>query len=119
MEQIKCYCGHTTRCDCGPLDEQTNRERFLDLVSDEETDTVEQAKQRIENRQAMKIDQEEFDRKAQHILDTVVKPQVERYEKAKAEGVLVPKPRQTGAAGWVVDEYLRIAKEYYNKKDED
>ena len=33
----------------------------------------------------LKIDQEEFNRKAQHILDTVVKPQVERYEKAKAQ----------------------------------
>lgn len=33
----------------------------------------------------LKIDQEEFNRKAQHILDTVVRPQVERYEKAKAE----------------------------------
>ena len=33
----------------------------------------------------MKIDQEEFNRKAQHILDTVVKPQVERYEKAKEQ----------------------------------
>jgi hypothetical protein len=22
MEQIKCYCGHTTYCDCGPLEEQ-------------------------------------------------------------------------------------------------
>lgn len=32
----------------------------------------------------LKIDQEEFNRKAQHILDTVVRPQVERYEKAKA-----------------------------------
>ena len=21
MEQIKCYCGHTTYCDCGPLEE--------------------------------------------------------------------------------------------------
>jgi hypothetical protein len=36
----------------------------------------------------MKIDKEDFERKAQHILDTVVKPQVERYEKAKAEGTL-------------------------------
>jgi len=36
----------------------------------------------------MKIDQEEFNRKAQHIIDTVVKPQVEHYEKAKAEGTL-------------------------------
>ena len=33
----------------------------------------------------LKIDQEEFNRKAQHILDTVVKPQVERYEKSKAQ----------------------------------
>ena len=33
----------------------------------------------------LKIDQEEFNRKAQHILDTVVRPQVERYEKAKAQ----------------------------------
>lgn len=36
----------------------------------------------------MKIDQEDFNRKAQHILDTVVKPQVEKYEKAKAKGTL-------------------------------
>ena len=34
----------------------------------------------------MKIDQEDFNRKAQHILDTVVKPQVEKYDKAKAKG---------------------------------
>jgi hypothetical protein len=66
----------------------TNKERFLELVSAEETYTIERAKQRIEKRKAMKIDQEEFDRKAQHILDTVVKPQVARYEKAKAEGTL-------------------------------
>jgi hypothetical protein len=47
MEQIKCYCGHTTYCDCGP--EKTNQERFLELVSNEETNTIERAKQRIEN----------------------------------------------------------------------
>ena len=64
------------------------KERFLELVSEEETNTIERAKQRIDKRQAFKIDQEEFNRKAQHILDTVVKPQVERYEKAKAEGTL-------------------------------
>jgi hypothetical protein len=23
MEQIKCYCGHTTYCDCGPLEEKS------------------------------------------------------------------------------------------------
>ncbi len=32
----------------------------------------------------MKIDQEDFNRKAQHIIETVVKPQVEKYERAKA-----------------------------------
>ena len=40
------------------------------------------------NQNKMKIDQEDFNRKAQHILDTVVKPQVEKYEKAKAKGTL-------------------------------
>ena len=34
-----------------------------------------------------KIDQEDFNRKAQHILDTVVKPQVKRYEESK-RGIL-------------------------------
>ena len=33
----------------------------------------------------MKIDLEDFNRKAQHIIDTVVKPQVERYEQAKKQ----------------------------------
>jgi hypothetical protein len=62
----------------------------------------------------MKIDQEDFNRKAQHILDTVVRPQVERYEKAKAEGTLVPKPRQVGAAGFVADEYAsKITLSYF------
>jgi hypothetical protein len=28
----------------------------------------------------MKIDEEEFNRKAEHIIETVVKPQVKRYE---------------------------------------
>jgi hypothetical protein len=42
----------------------------------------------------MKIDQEDFNRKAQHILDTIVKPQVEKYEKAKAADQLKPKPKQ-------------------------
>ena len=74
--------------DNGISKRKTNRERFLELVSWEETDTAERARQRIAKRKAMKIDQEEFNRKAQHILDTVVKPQVERYEKAKAEGTL-------------------------------
>ncbi len=32
-----------------------------------------------------KIDVEEFNRKAQHIVDTVVKPQVEKYEQSLKE----------------------------------
>jgi hypothetical protein len=28
MEQIKCYCGHTTYCDCGPLEEKSAVEWF-------------------------------------------------------------------------------------------
>jgi hypothetical protein len=73
-----------------------------------------------------KIDQEDFERKAQHILDTVVKPQVEKYEKAKADGELIPKPRQTGLTIGVVDEYfldrlfkaVMVPREYLGKKDE-
>lgn len=91
----------------------TNQERFHKLVSAEATNTIEQAKQRIAKRKAMKIDQEDFNRRAQHILDTVVKPQVDRYEKAKADGTLVPKPRQVGAIGFVTDEYASKQSEYY------
>ena len=36
----------------------------------------------------MKIDQEDFNRKAQHIIDTVVKPQVEHYENVKTQGLI-------------------------------
>ncbi len=96
----------------------TNQERFHKLVSAEATDTVKRAKQRIAKRKAMKIDQEDFNRRAQHILDTVVKPQVERYEKAKAEGTLVPKPRQVGAAGFVAEEYAStVSKDISDKPD--
>ena len=31
----------------------------------------------------MKIDQEDFNRKAEHIIETVVKPQVKRYERQR------------------------------------
>ena len=82
----------------------TNLERFHKLVSAEATNTIERAKQRIAKRKAMKIDLEDFNRRAQHILDTVVIPQVERYEKAKANGTLVPKPRQVGASGFAIEQ---------------
>jgi hypothetical protein len=32
----------------------------------------------------MKIDIDDFNQKAEHIIETVVKPQVERYERVKA-----------------------------------
>jgi hypothetical protein len=32
----------------------------------------------------MKIDIDDFNQKAEHIIETVVKPQVEKYERAKA-----------------------------------
>jgi hypothetical protein len=75
----------------------------------------------------MKIDQEDFNRKAQHILDTVIKPQVEKYEKAKAAGELIPKPRQVGASEFVFEDdfYDRLLKavmvprEYFGKKEEE
>lgn len=44
----------------------------------------ENAERRRMSQTEMKIDQEDFNRKAQHILDTEVKPQVEKYERAKA-----------------------------------
>lgn len=34
MKQIKCYCGHTTYCDCGPLEEQTAVEWLVEQITD-------------------------------------------------------------------------------------
>jgi uncharacterized UPF0146 family protein len=45
-----------------------------------------------EKGKGFKIDLEEFERKAKKILEEVVKPQVERYEEAKANGELRPTP---------------------------
>lgn len=39
------------------------------------------------NPNTLKINQEEFNRKAQHILDTVVKPQIDKYEQLKKRNV--------------------------------
>lgn len=77
----------------------------------------------------MKIDQEEFNRKAQHIIDTVVKPQVEKYDRAKAieeaaanlaDPNLCKTDNWIAGAKWmeqqinpVYKEYLRIVNEYY------
>lgn len=44
----------------------------------------ENVERRRMNQTEMNIDQEDFDRRAKHISDTEVKPQVEKYERAKA-----------------------------------
>ena len=44
-------------------------------------------------KELMKIDIEDFNRKAQHIIDTVVKPQVERYEQAKKQEETITKEK--------------------------
>lgn len=33
MKQIKCYCGHTTTCDCAPLQKQTAMQELRDWVN--------------------------------------------------------------------------------------
>jgi hypothetical protein len=48
----------------------------------------------------MKIDLEDFNRKAQHIIDTVVKPQVERYEQAKQKETMIEDTNHGYSQGW-------------------
>ena len=81
------------------------RKVYQDFVDEKITMSkmVELLNQRAES--TFSIDQDEFNEKAQHILDTVVIPQVERYEKAKEEEKLIPKPRQVGASGFAIDKY--------------
>ena len=35
MKQIKCYCGHTTTCDCAPIQKQTAMQELKDWVDSE------------------------------------------------------------------------------------
>jgi len=44
----------------------------------------------------LKINQEEFNQKAQHILDTVVKPQVEKYEQRKLLEQMMAQDQEAG-----------------------
>ena len=44
----------------------------------------------------LKINQDEFNQKAQHILDTVVKPQVEKYEQRKLLEQLMAEDQKDG-----------------------
>ena len=59
------------------------RKVYQDFVDEKITMSkmVELLNQRAES--TLSIDQEEFNEKAQHILDTVVKPQVDKYEQLK------------------------------------
>lgn len=35
MKQIKCHCGHTTTCDCAPIQKQTAMQELKDWVDSE------------------------------------------------------------------------------------
>ena len=43
-KQIKCYCGHTTMCDCSPLDEAFGLiyilETLLDFAGEDNTNNI-------------------------------------------------------------------------------
>lgn len=61
-----------------------------------------------------KIDQEDFNRKAQHILETVVKPQVEKYEQAKAKKESIVDEETFES----ILKKTMVPSEYLGKKDE-
>ena len=50
----------------------------------------------IESDKPFIFNQEEFNQKAQHILDTVVKPQVEKYEQRKLIEKLIAEDQKDG-----------------------
>jgi hypothetical protein len=54
MEQIKCYCGHTPYCDCGPLEEKSAVEWLVEKWSTQGTLyslDISQAKQKEKEQQ--------------------------------------------------------------------
>jgi hypothetical protein len=65
------------------LDEKITMSKMVELLN-----------QRAES--TFSIDQDEFNQKAQHILDTVVKPQVEKYEQRKLIEQLMAKDQEDG-----------------------
>ena len=91
-KQIKCYCGHTTYCDCGPLE-----------VSDE-------AKQRAKNymslKGALESKQETLEEAAQKYLN-------EKYQKGGYLGNLFIAGAKSDAAK---DYWFKIFKEQFKKK---
>jgi hypothetical protein len=59
---------------------------------------VELLNQRAES--TFTIDQDEFNQKAQHILDTVVKPQVDKYEQRKLLEQMMAQDQEAGMYGY-------------------
>jgi hypothetical protein len=67
----------------------------------------------------MKIDKEDFNRKAQHIVETVVKPQVEKYERAKAieeAAANLADPNVDKTENWIAGAEW-MAERMYSEKD--
>lgn len=71
----------------------------------------------------MKIDQEDFNRRAKHISDTEVKPQVEKYERAKAiaeAAANLADPSLDKTDNWIAGatwmaQQMKEAKTYFDK----
>lgn len=71
----------------------------------------------------MKIDQEDFNRRAKHISDTEVKPQVEKYERAKAiseAAANLADPSLDKTDNWIagatwMEQQMKEAKTYFDK----
>lgn len=72
------------------------RKVYQDFVDEKITMSkmVELFNQRAES--TFSIDQEEFNQKTQHILDTVVKPQVDKYEQRKLIEQLMAEDQKDG-----------------------
>ena len=72
------------------------RKVYQDFIDEKITMSkmVELLNQRAES--TFSIDQEEFNEKAQHILDTVVIPQVDKYEQRKLIEQMMAKDQEDG-----------------------
>ena len=72
------------------------RKVYQDFVDEKITMSkmVELLNQRAES--TFSIDQDEFNEKAQHILDTIVKPQVEKYEQRKLIEQIMAQDQEAG-----------------------
>ena len=80
-------------------------------------------------KELMKIDVEDFNRKAQHIVDTVVKPQVERYELIKNMEKTITSDTHSNRLKddirsefnkikWMIDEHIQVQGKQIKFRDE-